>query len=88
MRIAPFRTVRHAAGSENGEKVMDQSHLSRIVRKEWREIRKVAPAQYRCFLKVCISAASYTDKIKALPLETPGEMLKLTGLLPCALGMQ
>ena len=86
--IRPSRAVRHSARSENSEKMMDQSLLSRIVRKDRREVRKVAPAQYRCFLAAYIGAASYANKIKSLPLEPPQEWLKLASLLPCALAMQ
>lgn len=86
--IGSFRVGRHAAGSENSEKMMDQSYLSRIVRTERGEVRKVAPSQYRCFLAVCVGAANYANKIKSLPLEPPEESLKLASLLPCALAMQ
>lgn len=80
--------MRHAAGSENSEKLMDQSQLSCTIRKERREVRKVAPAQYRCFLSVSISAAKYANKIKSLPLEPLEESLKVASLLLLALSMQ
>lgn len=55
--------MRHAARSENSEKLMDQSQLSSTIRKERREVRKVAPAQYRCFLSVSIRAAIMPIKL-------------------------